>query len=137
MAKAGAGVADVEDHGAAGADAGDLDDLLGIEGGAMLHGVEEDFAQGLHHLLPCVFWELGAEFSGEGEEPIGGDEAAVDADGDPAWLARRGYDVIAPLTVGRGAAGEVGDLEGLEWRGETGEDAGAESGDDLVRSAGG
>ena len=136
VAKACAGVADVEDHGATGADAGDLDDLLGIEGGAMLHGIEEDFAEGLHHFLAYVDWELGAEFPGKGEEPVGGDESAVDADGDPAWACRENVDVVAPLAVGRGAPGEVGDLEVFERRGETGEDSGAKCGDDIVGSAG-
>jgi hypothetical protein len=45
VVEAGARVADVEHEGPAGADGSDLDHLLGIEGGAVLHGVEKDLAE--------------------------------------------------------------------------------------------
>ena len=130
-AEAGAGVAYMEDHGASGLNGGDFDDLFGVEGCAVLHGVEEDLAEGLHELLTGVFGELGAELAGEGEEAFGGDDAAVYADRDPAGPGGEDLQVVAPLVVGCGAAGEVGDLVGIEGRSEAGEDAGAERGDDF------
>jgi hypothetical protein len=118
LAEAGAGVAHAEDHGACGADGGDFDDLFGIEGGAVFHGVEEDLAEGLQDVVLGVFGELGAELFGEGEKAFGGDEAAVDAEGDPAGARGDDFDVVARLVVGGGAGGEVGDLVGVERRSE-------------------
>ena len=97
LAEAGAGVADAEDHRPCGADGGDLDGLVGVEGGAVLHRVEEDLAEGLQEILLGVFGELGAELFREGEEAIGGDDAAVDADGDPAGAGGEDFDVVADL----------------------------------------
>ena len=134
VAEAGAGVADMEDHGAGGADGGDFDDLVGIEGRAMLHGVQQDLAQGLHDLLACVFGDCAlSSLAKERRRSAVMRRQLTRTETQPG--GRRDIDVISPLVVGRGAAGEVGDLEGIEWRSETGEDAGAEGGDDLVRRA--
>jgi hypothetical protein len=134
-AEAGSGVADTEDHGACGADGSDFDDLFGIEGGSVFHGVEEDLAECLHGLLPCVVGELGGELLGEGHETLGGEEAAVDADGDPTGAGGDDLDIVSELAFGCCAGGEAGDLVGVEWRGEEGEDAGAQGGDDFVGGA--
>jgi len=133
--EAGAGVANAKDHGAGGADGVHFDDLFGIELCTVFHGVHEDLAEGLDDLLFRVFGELGAEFFCEREKALGGDEAAVGADGDPTGACREDFDVVARLVVGGGTGGEGRDLLGIEGRGEAAEDAGSEGGDDLVRSA--
>ena len=107
----------------------------GFEGGSVFHGVEEDLAECLHGLLPCVVGELGGELLGEGHETLGGEEAAVDADGDPTGAGGDDLDIVSELAFGCCAGGEAGDLVGVEWRGEEGEDAGAQGGDDFVGGA--
>ena len=46
----------------------------------MLRGVEKDLAEAEHHLISHVALHLGTEFSGEGHEALGGEEAAIGAD---------------------------------------------------------
>ena len=94
MAEAGARVADVEDERSAGSDGGDFDHLLGIEGGAVLHGVEKDLAEADQDRISHVVLHLGAELSGEGHEALGGEEAAVGTDGDPAGAGGDDADVV-------------------------------------------
>ena len=134
-AESGARVADVEDAGACGADGGDFDDLIGIEGGAVLHGVEEDFAEALHDVLEGVAGEALGEVANEGEKAVGVDEAGDDADGDPSGARGDEFEVIVQLILRDGALGEAGDLGSVEGRGEAGEDAGAEGGDDVFSGA--
>ena len=94
MAEAGARVADVEDERSAGSDGGDFDHLLGIEGGTVLHGVEKDLAEAEHDLISHIALQLGAEFSGKGHKALGGEEAAVGADSDPAGAGGDDADVV-------------------------------------------
>src|ERR1700677_252702 len=84
LAESGAGVAHPKGHGAGGADRVHLDNLIGVEGGAVLHCVDEDLAQGHHYLLACGLGQLRGELFGEGHKTVGSGEAAVDSDGDPA-----------------------------------------------------
>jgi len=137
LAEAGARVADVEDDGSAGPHGGDVDPLFRIEGGAVLDGVEEYLAEPLQDLITREFVDLGAKFAGEAHEAVGGEEAAVGPDGDPAGAGGEDGDIVLEEIAGGCLARDGGDLLNVERRREAGEDMGAQGGDDLVRRAGG
>ena len=95
--EAGARVLDVVDDGARRPHRRDLDHLLGVELAAVLHGVHEDLAEGQHHLLALGLREVLPELRQEPDEPLHGEQAAVDAQGDPVGLGRDDLDPVVPV----------------------------------------
>src|SRR5580698_9434350 len=93
LAKARARIADPEGHGAGGADGVHLDDLIGIELGAVLHRVDEDLPKRQHDLLTRSLRQLRSKLSGKGHETVSGGKTAVDSDGDPARARGDDFDV--------------------------------------------
>lgn len=93
--EAAAGVANIEDIGARGANGGDVDHLLGVERCAVFHGVEQNFAKGLHHVLERFVRQLLGEFAGEGHEAVCIDKARDHAHGDPSGACGDDFEVVA------------------------------------------
>src|SRR5580700_1062455 len=135
LAESRARIAYPKGHGSGGADGVHLDDLIGIEPGAVLHRVDEDLAKRQHDLLTCGFGQLRGELSGKRHETVSGGEAAVDSDGDPARACGDDFDVFVRLVAGSCVARDAEDLVRVEGRCETSEDARTKSCDDLVGCA--
>ena len=81
-----------------------------------------DVAKSLQDLITREFVDLGAKFAGEAHEAVGGEKAAVSADGDPAGAGGEDGDVVLEEIAGGRLASDGGDLLNVEGRREAGED---------------
>ena len=91
-----AGVGDVDDDGAGGAEQGGTDALAGVVLAAVLDGVHEQFAEGGGDVLGGLLGEIGLNFTEEVGGAVGGIDLTADVERDPLGAGGDDTDIVLP-----------------------------------------
>ena len=124
-----AGILDAAGDSVAAADEGNLHVLAGIEVAAMLHGVQENFAESRND----VFGDVGVSDSAkELHQAIRGADVAAGRDAHPFGGGGKDFDAVVPAGCGHGLADHVDESGVLERTGEVTESVFAHGADDVA-----
>jgi hypothetical protein len=121
----------MKDDGAGRAGGGNVDHLSRIEAGAVLHCIQQHLAKRGHQQIAIFGRQVGAPLRHEARQTIGADEVALNAEREPSGKTRDHLDPVLPVLHVERRPGHVGDLAGIDRRGEAGKHLRPQRLDDL------
>ena len=124
-------IAKVIHNGALGSYRRNVNHLLWIEAGAVLHGIHQHFAKRKQQVIADAFGKITAHRRHEPGEPLSRYKAARHTQRNPLGPRRQDLDAVTPVNRLRCGPDQISDLGDCKWSHETAKDLRAQSGNDL------